>query len=136
MNKENAFLAYLKSRKEIFFVAFLLLSGIALLLLGGTDSSFFSEKKEVSYEKTVETEVENLLRNVRGVGEVSVLIRFEDAEKTSLYGQSSDTSPRVASVTVVCDGGDNATVCAELTKMLSAHFGIGANRVTVLKRKA
>ena len=49
------------------------------------------------------------------------------------YG-SPDTKT-VESVAVICKGADRAGVRKELTDMLSALFGIGANRIHISKMK-
>ncbi len=135
MNNENAFFCYLRAKKEVFLIGFLVLVGITLLCLGTFDVFPGSKTENVSYEDAMTKNVENVLSNVTGVGEVQVLILYE-SDTTAAYAQDAETSMKVVSVTVVCDGGDSAAVRAELTKMLSSFFGIGANRITVLKRKA
>ena len=65
------------------------------------------------------------------------MVTFSRGEENTYKGSKLTESrpPEVLGVTVVCDGGDNATVRARLTEMLSALFGIGSNRIAVLPSK-
>ena len=57
-----------------------------------------------------------LLREIRGVGETSVLLSAEGA-------------------VVVCTGGDDAEACYMVTNAVSAYTGLGSDKITVMKMK-
>lgn len=126
--------------------------GLALLLLGGLgggdETARTTADESESYRAVLTAEVGALCREVRGVGEVSVLLTLESGEQ-SIYAENESgyvtagggglllerRPPRVAGVAVVCDGGDDPAVREILTEVLSAALGIGTHRVKVTAKK-
>ena len=145
----------LQSKKVI---AILLLLGSFLVLLSFSTGKGDTEEKETAfdlttYKENLESEVSALCAEVRGVGEVKVSLYFEMGEE---YVYASDTTssggsdyvlssgeglllsvrlPPVSGITVVCDGGNDPTIQRTLTALLTAHFGLGANRISVAAKK-
>ena len=139
-------------------IALLLLLGAFLVLLSFSSGKEKSEEKETAFElaaykEQLEAEVAALCAEVRGVGEVTVSLYFEMGEE---YVYASDTTasggsdyvlssgdglllsvklPPVSGITVVCDGGSDPTIQRTLTAILTSHFGLGANRVSVAAKK-
>ena len=56
-----------------------------------------------------------------GVGECRVMITYS-ADGKSVYG-----------VAVLCEGAESPEVRANVTELLASLFGIGANRISILK---
>ena len=130
--------------------------GILLLLFGGGagQSSSFEPESDLligaeEYRRVLEEELSALCRGVRGVGELDLLITLDGSESI-VYATDITASgakeyvtvggscvplareyPSVLGVAVVCDGGDNADVCRELTSLICAALGIGSNRVYI-----
>lgn len=107
-------------------------------------ASSFESKPEDSgeigldeYKAMLESEVESMCANIRGVGCCRVMITFERGEENTYKGSQLVESkpPRVLGVSVLCDGGDADRIKADVTEMVCALFGIGANRVCVLPLK-
>ena len=139
-------------------IALLLLLGAFLVLLSFSAGKEKTEEKETSFDLTaykerLESEVSMLCAEVRGVGEVKVSLYFEMGEE---YVYASDTTasggsdyvlssgdglllsvklPPVSGITVVCDGGNDPAIQRTLTALLTSHFGLGANRVSVAAKK-
>ena len=121
------------------------------MLFGG---GLFPEGEGVSpdsedYRTALAAEVTALCREVRGVGEVTVLLTLEVGESYSYAENASggyitaggsgllleSRPPRVAGVAVVCDGGGDPAVCEEIKALLSAALGIGTHKVRVTAKK-
>jgi hypothetical protein len=62
------------------------------------------------------------------------MVTFESSAKTEYAGstQIATLPPKILGVTVICTGGKNAEVRANLTGMLGALLGIGASRICIL----
>ena len=96
-------------------VAFL---ALFLIFYSGEDS----RKAE---EASTYCDIVTLCSSVEGVGECRVSVVFESAEKSG--------SEKVYSVAVICEGADNVKVRARLTELITTLYGIGANRVSIIK---
>ena len=92
------------------------LFGLAIILFAG---GFFAPGEDRSSEKE---ELSELFSEVFGVGECEVLIS---------YGESGE----VMAVAVICEGADSASVRKTLVDMIGALYGIGANRISVVKSR-
>lgn len=97
---------------------------ILIAILGGSGGT------EVEGDE-VEARLEDMCSSLVGVGECRVMVTY--AEPSSRYGASE--SRRVESVAVVCRGADKASVRAEITSMIGALYGIGANRIFISRMK-
>ena len=104
----------------------LLALGIILLLF----STAGEERTDAGIQYEEEIRLTELCRRVKGVGDCYVMIGYT----TERVGYSS-SEKRVSSVTVLCDGADSARVRGELVELITSLYGIGSNRVTVLRCK-
>ena len=115
----------------------------ALLLIfssgkgGGNDENKIS-KSESSlelYKNELEGKISALCSSVEGVGKCKVFITFSTGEeKIYRAGTLIETKPpSVLGVTVICRGADSEEVRYALIEMLTALFGIGSNRIAILK---
>ena len=123
-------------------VLLLALAGILLLFSGGGLFGAGSKKEETdsdptAYRIALENELASLCAEVKGVGRVSVMITLKEGERTDYAGSkvSSVSPPSVLGAAIVCDGGGDEKIRADLTRLVSALLGIGANRVTVTERR-
>ncbi len=98
----------------------LLILGAALILFGVIFSS--DDAKEAKTGLTDEESLAVLCSSIEGVGECSVRVN---------YGEEG----KVYAVAVVCNGAENSEVRARLIDLFTSLYGIGANRVTVLKNQ-
>lgn len=108
------------------------------------------------YRVALESRMEALCAQVSGAGEVHVAVTLEGGfayvyacdRKVTSAGESttyltvgsgagetvvylSEQAPAITGIGVVCTGGTNAEVRRELTSLLSAAFGVGANKIYV-----
>ena len=105
--------SFLKSGSHI-RIALVFLLGIAVIMFsglgGGTPQS--SDRGELS----------SLLSSVEGVGECEVMLS---------YGESGE----VVAVAVICEGADSIFVRSSLTDLIGSLYGIGSNRISIVKSK-
>ena len=116
---DKGFLKFIKEKRDITKIAFVLALGLVLIFLGNA-----SRGKTPESEAGIEERLTELCSGVDGVGECSVLIYYADADEGA-----------VESVIVICEGADNVEVRLRLTDMLSSFFGIGSNRIRIEKMK-
>ena len=94
--------------------ALVLLIGVLLLAIGSFD---FGGKKDICEEE----KLSEICSMTEGVGECRVVVTYaEDGE--SVYA-----------VALICDGADSPSVRKRLTETVCTLYGIGANRVAVIK---
>ncbi len=164
--KVSSFLAALRRDKKALLTVLIGLFGMALIFISELPESQ-NEPDTDAFEQTVDTEaeLERLLSQVQGAGQVSVLISYEN-EGESIYAadeqllsdenSSESTSehvivdgdmgesgliirricPKVRGVAVVCQGGGDVNVRSEIVALVTALFDIGANRVSVAQGQA
>lgn len=116
-----------------------------------------TEPESISYySEVLEGKIKELLSNMDGIGEVSVMLTL-DCSSEFVYAENTDSTedrkvadyvvisgkdgentvqlkeiyPRVRGVAVVCDGGDSTAVKAKITELLCSSLGIPSNRITV-----
>ena len=123
-------------------VLLLAVAGILLLLSGNGLFSLGSGKTDAksdpaAYRLSLERDLAALCAEVRGVGRVTVMITLKEGEKTTYAGSKtvSVSPPAILGAAIVCDGGGDAGIRTDLTRLASALLGIGANRITVSERR-
>lgn len=125
-----------EKRGRIYLLLFAL--GIGLLLLSISYPA--SDKKADSvtldeYKFRLEEQLSEICSQVEGAGKCRVMVSFSEGESKEYKGGSlvSSRPPRIEGVTVLCRGADKASVRAELCELVSALYGIGSNRICILK---
>ena len=111
------------------------------------------------YESYLEEKTADILKQVDGVGDVTVMITLKSGgqkiiekdqsgssqtDKTSIYEQDSDgssapyvskeLSPEIEGVVVIADGGGNAVTAQNITEAVQALFGVEAHKIKIMKR--
>jgi len=121
LRSDRDFFVFLKSflRGKRLAFAVLMLAAIAIAAVAGARGE---DKSDGLGDSAVEKEITELCSRIDGVGECHVAVVFEDGNEGRVY-----------SVAVVCDGGDSVRVRAAVTELITSLFGIGANRVSVMK---
>ncbi len=152
------------SRSGTGLVVGLALLGMLLLLLSelwpeptpaqataSAGSDYFAE-----YQAQLEQRLSALIRQMEGAGQTVVMVMLENGEETiyALDTQSGQTQsqqthvlledgtalsqtvylPQVRGVAVVCDGGGDIRVAAQITELVSALLDLPTNRICVEKR--
>ncbi len=142
-------------RKKYLILGVLFLFGLVLLFYGsfggtvGEENEGENTPEAEAYRAKLTEEIGLLCRQVKGVGKATVLVslsggyeyvyaRDEDGDCVSVGSGSKKEAvvenilpPRISGIGIVCDGGDSAAVREELTALLSAALGIGANKIYI-----
>ena len=130
-------LDFLKKTPGLVRMGALLLLGVVLLTAASAGAK--KETKEAqddlgAYGEALEKRLEALCSQVEGVGRAEVMVTFESGAQAEYRGstQIATLPPKILGVTVLCTGGGNMEVRANLTDMLGALLGVGASRICVL----
>lgn len=142
-------------KKKYLLLGALLLLGLALLFYGGSgrDKNEAVEPSESLdaevYRRELTEEIAALCGQVKGVGRATVLVslsggyeyvyaRDADGDCLSVGSGSGKQAvvesilpPVISGIGIVCEGGGDAAVRAELTALLTAALGVGANKIYI-----
>lgn len=135
----------LKSEKGIKIIFAVGIALIILIFLLG----IFSDKEKArdskvsenvlseidEYERKLEERVKEIIGNIQGTKDISVMITLEKTEE-SLYSEketsvSATITPTVRGVVVVCGGSESAVVRQKVTDAVCKALGVSAARVCV-----
>lgn len=150
--------------KEYKYVALILAIGILLMLLPEKQDMPDSAPVQSS-EDNLQTQLEEILSQIRGVGKVRVLLTVESGERT-LYIRDEDRSessensqtrsqaviitdsdraqqglisqvlpPSYLGAVIVCQGGDQPEVKLAVVEAVCDAVGLTADKISVLKMK-
>ena len=137
----KAFLSELFRGRRGKLAAVLLAGGVIVLLLCSSfpAGSTAPEGQTLGeYKEELESSLAEFCSSVSGAGRCRVMVSFEAGESLEYKGGNlvGTTPPRVEGITVLCKGGDRDSVKSEISDLLSALYGIGKNRICVLKLSA
>ena len=110
---ENLFVSFFKSNRWVLLLLVPILLGALLIIISSNASG------SVAAETNEEERIAAVVSEVDGVGRAEVMINMRDGE--------------IISCAVVCTGGDSERVISEVKALISALYGIGYNRISVLK---
>ena len=114
-----------------------------------------TESLLADYEAKMEQRLETLIQEMDGAGKTSVMVTLESGEwnRYAVDTKTGDTTaeqthvllddgnaltetvymPEIRGVAVVCEGGDQVHVIAQITEMLSSLLGLSTSRISVTK---
>ena len=146
-------------KKEYIFVAIILIAGI-FLLLTATKSE---QKKEVSvdeYVNNLETRLKSVLSQIKGCGNVEVMITVESGMVDVIATESEETLtengkeykispvivngevvvlqttyPKIVGVLIVAEGADSISVKNKLLQSASSVLSISTEKIEILTMK-
>ena len=113
---DNGFLEFLRHGGGHKRVIAVLICGVLLMLIGS--ASIFRDGEQKS-EKGEEEVLSQMCSSLSGVGECRVMMSYEGDD--------------ICAVAVACEGGDIVEVRSRVCELISSLYGIGYNRITVLK---
>ena len=119
MKGNKSFLTFIKSVPHAPILILAAVVGLAVMLIPSAPQS---------EEESSESALSRMCSQCEGVGECTVMIVYSEYKDSYLYSESTQ---RVESVLVLCEGGDSAQVRYRLTELICSLYGIGANRVNV-----
>ena len=140
MNKFNSIIQDVTKDKRKLLMIIALGLGIIILLfsLGGNSSENTKKSRTLEeYKRELEAELSELCESIDGAGKCMVSVSFSSGESLEYHGSdiSGSTPPKVLGVTVICEGGNNSRVKADICDCMMSLFDIGSNRVCVLPMK-
>lgn len=161
MMGEFKFISKLKNIKGIGFIIIGIIAGIVLIIIGSInfnsdDAEPLIETAVTStetYTEQLEKKLKDLIEGIDGVSGVSVMVTV-DSSSEYIYAQNRDgevreyviingadksetpilvkeVTPQLRGVAVVCTGGNNPTVQAQIINLVSTLFNLSTNRIYV-----
>ena len=109
---ENTFLSFLRKNKSALVFILIFIFGILILV-------FAQSAEPTSVSRSEEERIEELCSGIAGVGECEVFLNIKDGQ--------------VVAVAILCDGADSSRTEADVKRFISSLYGIGYNKITVLK---
>ena len=141
------------------FVLLILLIGMALMLIpfGEKETSSESIERTVQPQTDITQELTEILSQIDGAGEVSVMLTMRTGISTVYQTDDSDTRqdtviitdenrtqtglakhieyPEYRGALIVCQGADNVQVRLNIMEAVSRITGLGMDKISVLKMK-
>ena len=106
-------------------------SGIYEHLYGNSNAD-----AQVLTEKAVlEQQLEQLLQQVEGIGQVKVMLMLENSEDTMTAFSAQNPSVSIQGVLIAAQGGDNSVVVRNIQEAVMALFQVEAHKIKVMKMK-
>lgn len=154
--------------KRYKFVAMILFAGLVLMMLpSGNDSGRTEQEKQEEIYSLAQTEhrLEEILKNMQGVGQVDVMLTLKSgttlelAKDSSLSIRGEETKresdvvtisggggseevvitqqryPLYQGAVVVCEGGSNSSVRLAVIEAVSVLTGLGSDRISIVQWK-
>lgn len=148
------------------FVALILLLGLALMLIpfGGKEDTEKIDQSAAPTQPDLSAELSAILSQIKGAGEVSVMLSLDTGIDTIYQSDESITNgdnstsrndtviitdedraqtglvqhiiyPKYRGAIIVCQGADDAAVRLSIAEAVSRITGLGMDKISVLKMK-
>jgi stage III sporulation protein AG len=118
--------------------------GVALIFLSSitnftSDSEQNSTYSVAEYKEDIQSSLQNILEQIDGVGNVSVLLTIENSVE-GVYLENSSTKtkeiePVIRGVVIACDGGDDDIVTQRVLSAVTKALNISSAKVCITKLK-
>ena len=128
-------ISFLKEKGSKYIVFALV--GLLILVMcipTGSNSILLEEEKTQVQGGELETQLEQVLSAMEGVGDVQVMITTEE-DTDSIFGTRSK-GEKVCGVVVVAQGAGNATVNARISDAVKALFSIDVHKISIVKMRS
>lgn len=128
-------ISFLKEKGSKYIVFALV--GLLILVMcipTGSNSILLEEEKTQVQGGELETQLEQVLSAMEGVGDVQVMITIEE-DTDSIFGTRSK-GEKVCGVVVVAQGAGNATVNARISDAVKALFSIDVHKISIVKMRS
>ena len=117
---DKNFSQFISSNKKLGVTVIALIFGVLLILIGNNGISM-----QENSSKSREESIAELCQSTEGVGECVVHLTYRE----------KDGEEMVYAVAIICEGAESPLVRERLTSLMCSLYGIGANRVEILKMK-
>lgn len=129
----------LKKRNNRAMLVIFIIGIVIILLSSVTREKDGNVNSTASGDMREEERLSEILSEIEGAGEVSVMITYERGEEEHSIGRgigydASEVYSKPRGVVIVADGADSPTVRLNLKEAAVAVTGVGANRVCVYDR--
>ena len=117
LNLDKRIAQIFENKGKVLQIAFLAILALILIFIGSVGNEKTDETDE-----NLEDRVAQMCSMTEGVGDCTVMITY-----------TSDGD--IYAVAVLCDGAESVAVRERVTSLICSLFGVGANRVEILKIK-
>lgn len=122
-------------KKSNTLIYILLIMGILLLVFGGGFNFTAPSTAEVTYD-TRAAQAERILSEIKGVGEVRVMLSEDAEENKSVFDTADKKEVKPdCSVLIVADGGADSRIREKIVRAAAAALGAEPHKIEVFERK-
>ena len=141
MNKEDLLKIFKNKNNRL--ICLILIIGVVLMAVASVDKNKKADIQPTAAVTSVEDEEErlaNILSQIDGAGEVSVMITYySSSEKNIAYetkvSSRKEVYPKVRGVIVTADGGGNSAVRSAISEAVTASLDVPAHRICIFKKE-
>ncbi len=127
---------------KIIILILAIVAGVFMMLVGGSEETTKDIYDERVYVEELENKLENVLKNIDGVGECSVAVTLEnngEAVYSSVSYSSSPVliktnQPKIRGVAVVIDGADDVYIQNQVITAIRSLTDVSSSRISVSKK--
>lgn len=120
-------------KRNTSIIYLLLAMGILFMIFGNTSKPQSANQESESMSRAREAEL--ILSELRGAGEVRVMISCDNNSEEPLFSDEKQKSSSGISVLIVADGGNDSYVREKIIKAASAALGVDSHKIQVFERK-
>ena len=158
MNKEDLLKIFKNKNNRL--ICLILIIGVVLMAVASVDKNKKADVQPTAAVTSVEDEekrLANILSQIDGAGEVSVMITYysssekniayetkvssrekeesEDKKAVMTDGEPMEVYPKVRGVIVTADGGGNSAVRSAISEAVTASLDVPAHRICIFKKE-
>lgn len=100
---------------------------------GKSDEKTSADIGDKDYCTAMQIRLTNIVSEISGVGDASVVINWDKSVSTSLISTESE-NPKATGVIVVCDGGDQTKVKLDVIYAVSTLLDLSRDKIIVYKK--
>lgn len=136
MAKLKMLMAKLKSLKHFEIIVCVVVMIVVLLIyfscvsLDSDKTTKDADVSDMDYCQAMQVQLENVVSQIMGVGEATIVINWDKSVTTSFGGGTND-NPQATGVIVVCDGGDSTKVKLDVTFAVSTLLNLSIEKIIV-----
>ena len=128
-------ISFIKEKGSKYIV--IILVGLLILVMcipTGQNSSLLEQEETEVQTGELESQLEQVLSAMEGVGKVKVMITTE-GKTDSVFGTANSGS-KVCGVVVVAEGAGSATINARISDAVKALFSIDVHKISIVKMRS